>query len=257
MGDVRRVLEDPNPLSMLSFVSTLLCITDSRQRIPFGEPADSRPAGPSRENLVGMFLDVPTPETSALLAVVAELAGDDDLLPVRIRRELAARPDIEPTWLTQLSRAQTYRAVRMSHILGDGDNVMLGTRLPGGDEFTCIVYIDHNLGTLVKDAFFIPEPIENIVAGYHAVTDDPDTRWEDIPLADARIHRCRDRTCGNHVAPVRVRQLARLSRTGRVDHPRTASGRSRTSTATVGCRGTGRTRGSVLRVAAGRVPGRP
>jgi hypothetical protein len=186
MDGVRRALDDPNPLPMLSFVSTLLCVTDLRQRTPFGEPADSGPAGPTREDLVGMFLDVPTPETSALLAVVAELASDDDLLPVRIRRELAARPDIQPTWLTQLSGAQTYRAVRMSHILGDGDNVMLGTRLAGGDEFTCIVYIDHNLGTLVKDAFVIPEPIENIVAGYQAVTDDPDTRWEDIPLADAR-----------------------------------------------------------------------
>ena len=43
----------------------------------------------------------------------------------------------------------------MSHVLGDGDNIMLGARLPGGHELTCVIYIDHNLGTLVKDAFVV------------------------------------------------------------------------------------------------------
>jgi hypothetical protein len=89
--------------------------------------------------------------------VIAEMAGDDDVLRARIRRELAARPKPELAWLAQLSETSTYRAVRMSHVLSDGDNIMLGARLPGGRELTCVVYIDHNLGTLVKDAFVVPE----------------------------------------------------------------------------------------------------
>ena len=184
--DVRRALADPNPLSLLTYVSTLLCVTDSRRNHPFAQSDSPDLMALTREELVGMFLDVPATETSALLAVIAEMAGDDDLLRARIRRELAARPKPEPPWLAQLSETSTYRAVRMSHVLSDGDNIMLGVRLPGERELTCVVYIDHNLGTLVKDAFVVPESIATMVAEFRRVTEDPDTRWDDISLADTR-----------------------------------------------------------------------
>jgi hypothetical protein len=186
LADVRRALADRHPLSLLSLVSTLLCVTDSRRNHPFARPDAPDPAALTREELVRTFLEVPTPETSALLAVIAEMAGDDDVLRTRVRRELAARPKVEPAWLAQLSETATYRAVRISHPLGDGDNILLGARLTGGREFTCLVYIDHNLGTLVKDAFVVPESIANMVAKFRRVTEDPDTRFDDISLADAR-----------------------------------------------------------------------
>jgi hypothetical protein len=186
LADVRRTLTDRHPLSLLTLVSTLLCVTDTRRNHPFARPDAPDLAALTREELVRTFLDVPAPETSALLAVVAEMAGDDDVLRARIRRELAARPKVEPAWLAQLSEMLTYRAVRMSHVLGDGDNIMLGVRLPGGHELTCVIYIDHNLGTLVKDAFVVPASIANMVAEFRRVTEDPETRWDDISLADAR-----------------------------------------------------------------------
>jgi hypothetical protein len=186
LADVRRALADRHPLSLLSLVSTLLCVTDSRRNHPFARPDAPDLVALTREELVLTFLDAPAPETSALLAVIAEMAGDDDVLRARIRRELTARPKVEPAWLAQLSETSTYRAVRMSHVLGDGDNVMLGARLPGGHELTCLVYIDHNFGTLVKDAFVVPEAIASMVAKFKRVTKDPDTRWYDISLADAR-----------------------------------------------------------------------
>jgi Domain of unknown function (DUF6398) len=186
LADVRRALADPHPQSLFTYVSTLLCVTDSRRDHPFAQPDDPDLRALTREELVRTFLDVPIPETSALLAVIAEMAGDDDVLRARIRRELDARPRIEPAWLAQLSEISTYRAVRMSHVLGDGDNIMLGARLPGGHELTCVVYIDHNLGTLVKDAFVVPETIATMVTRFRQVTPDPDARWDDISLADAR-----------------------------------------------------------------------
>jgi hypothetical protein len=186
LADVRRALADRHPLSLLSYVSTLLCVTDSRRNHPFARPDSPDLMALTREDLVATFLDVAAPETSALLAVIAEMAGDDDVLRARIRRELAARPKVEPAWLAQLSETSTYRAVRMHHVLGDGDNIMLGARLPGGHELTCLVYIDHNLGTLVKDAFVVPTSIAKMVAEFRRVTDDPDTRWDDVSLADAR-----------------------------------------------------------------------
>ena len=39
-------------------------------------------------------------------------------------------------------------------MLGDGDSLLLGARLPGY-ELTAVIYIDHNLGTIVKDAFTV------------------------------------------------------------------------------------------------------
>jgi hypothetical protein len=186
LADVQCALTDPHPLSLLSLVSTLLCVTDSRRNHPFARPDDPDLAALTREELVRTFLDVPIPETSALLAVIAEMAGGDDVLRARIRRELAARPMVEPAWLAQLSETSVYRAVRMSHVLGDGDNIMVGARLPGGHELTCLVYIDHNLGTLVKDGFVVPESIADMVAKFRRVTEDPDTRWDDIGLADTR-----------------------------------------------------------------------
>ncbi len=186
LADVRRALTDRHPLSLLTFVSTLLCVTDTRRNHPFARPDGPDLAALTREELVRTFLDVPAPETSALLAVIAEMAGDDDVLRARIRRELTERPEVDPAWLAQLSQISTYRAVRMSHVLGDGDNIMLGARLPGGHELTCIIYIDHNLGTLVKDAFVVPESIASMVAKFRRVAEDPDTRSDDISLADAR-----------------------------------------------------------------------
>ena len=186
LAEVRHALAEPDKLSLLTCVSTLLCVTDTRRIHPFARPDAADLAVLTREELVTTFLDVRAPETSALLAVIAEMAGDDDVLRARIRRELAARPKVEPAWLAQLGETSTYRAVRMSHILGDGDNIMLGVRLPDGQEFTCLVYIDHNLGTLVKDGFVVPEPIANMVTKFRLVTEDPDTRWDDISLADAR-----------------------------------------------------------------------
>lgn len=186
LADVRRALADRHPLSLFTYVSTLLCVTDSGRNHPFARPEDPDLAALTREDLVTTFLDVAAPETSALLAVIAEMAGDDDVLRARIRRELAARPKAEPAWLAQLSETSTYRAMRMHHILGDGDNIMLGARLPGGHELTCLVYIDHNLGTLVKDAFVVPASVADMVGEFGRVTEDPDTRWDDISLADAR-----------------------------------------------------------------------
>ncbi|MDZ7887692.1 MAG: DUF6398 domain-containing protein [Mycobacterium sp.] len=183
MAAVRAAMVDPGPLHLLSYVSTLLTALEPRgEERPFAAPA---PDGPSREELAAMFIDVPQPETTALLTVIAALA-DDEVLRVRIRRELASRDYVLPDWLGRLDQTSAYRAVRMTHILGDGDNVMVGVRLAGSDAATCVVYVDHNMGQLVKDAFVIPESIEVIVGRYQSIDEDPDTTWEELSLADAR-----------------------------------------------------------------------
>jgi hypothetical protein len=51
-----------------------------------------------------------------------------------------------------------------------------------------VVYIDHNMGTLVKDAFAVPEPLGTLIeqmriASHH----DPDTTWAPLAPAEARV----------------------------------------------------------------------
>ena len=185
IADIRSAIVDPDPLSLLTYVSMLLYVTDPRRKHPFADP--DAPEAMGREELIGTFIDVPIDETTALLAVLSEMVGDDDILRARIRRELAMRPKLlELAWLDTLSQIETYRAVLMSHVLGDGDNIILGARLAGGHEMTCSVYIDHNVGTLVKDAFVVSEPIAGIVEKYQQVAEDPDARWDDLSLADAK-----------------------------------------------------------------------
>ena len=89
-------------------------------------------------------------------------------------------------WLSGLHDARPYRTVEMVHILGDGDNVLIGLRLVGGIELTFVVYIDHNVGTLVKDAFVVPETIDKLIKFMKSTGDDVDTVWLELDPAEAR-----------------------------------------------------------------------
>lgn len=183
LADVRRQLAGGEPLDFLAYVSTLLAAVNPR-----GEnPLERDQGGPDRAALPALtesFAEVVLPETTALLAALAEV-GPDELTRARARRALAARPHPLPDWLARLGEASVYRVVESTHVLGDGDNVLLGARLPGY-ELTAVIYIDHNLGTVVKDAFPVPGPVTDVVGRLREAADDPDVTFRDIGLADAR-----------------------------------------------------------------------
>lgn len=183
VGDVRETLRASHPLDLLALTSSLLAVLDPRQVDPF---APETPRGPSREELIGSFLDVRLPEISALLGAIAELT-DDEVEQRRIRRELADRPHKPPRWLRRLSPPRVVRALEMSHVLGDGDNVLLDVRTGNDDPLTALVYIDHNMGTLVKDAFVVEEPLATLEGRFRELSaDEPDTTFVELDLADAR-----------------------------------------------------------------------
>jgi len=182
--DAGQRLASGEPLDFLAYVSTLLAAIDPRGQNPFEL---ERPGGPERVTLpmlLESFAEVALPETTALLAALAEL-GPDELTRARARRALATRSYPLPDWLGRLGDASVYRAVESTHVLGDGVNVLLGARL-SDHELTAAIYIDHNLGTVVKDGFPAPSPIGDVVAHMRKATDDPDVTFADIALADAR-----------------------------------------------------------------------
>ena len=131
---IRRALHSGEPLDLLAEVSSLLAVVDPRE-YGFGRREGEPPY--SLRELVEMFLDVDRVETSALLTVVAELTGDD-VLAVRIRRELAGRDDRLPEWLARLSQAEVYQVREMVHVLGQlGFRRVCGARLVTGGRAGC------------------------------------------------------------------------------------------------------------------------
>ena len=182
LADAGRLLAGGEPVDFLGYVSCLLAAVDPRGQNPF-ERGD-RPQPVTLPQLLESFADVILPETTALLAAIAEL-GPDELTRARARRALPARPHPLPDWLAGLGGTSVYRAVESSHVLGDGDSVLLAARMPGR-ELTAVIYIDHNLGTVVKDAFPAPSPVSDVADRMREAMDDPDVRFADIGLADAR-----------------------------------------------------------------------
>ncbi len=184
LADVRQRLASGEPVDFLAHVSTLLAAVDPRGENPFERGRADGTEGVRLPTLLESFAEVVLPETTALLAVLAEL-GPDELTRARARRALAARADPLPGWLARLGDASVYRAVVSTYVLGDGENVVLGARLPG-HELTACIYIDHNLGTVVKDAFPAPSPVSDVVERLREAADDLDIGYRDLGLADAR-----------------------------------------------------------------------
>ena len=186
--DVRRALAEDDALGLLSLVSSILTMVDPRRIDPFDGERLLDGESPERltaEALVTSFGSLDRRETSALLAVIAEMTSDD-LLRARARRALESRRHPLPVWLSGLQDARPYRTTEMVHVLGDGDNILIALRLVGGVELTFVVYIDHNVGTLVKDAFVVPETVDKLIRFMKDKGDDLDTQWLDLDPAEAR-----------------------------------------------------------------------
>ncbi|MDR7252782.1 hypothetical protein J2X46_001767 [Nocardioides sp. BE266] len=179
---LRSALRTGEPLEFLAVVSGFLEVTDPRNRDPFAQ--DER--RPGLADLVESFIGTPYAETTAALTAIRALATDE-LMAVRIGRELEARRHPLPAWLTALDQARLDPDVWfMTHVLGDGDDYLFGVTLPTGEALSALVYVDHNLGTVVKDAFVVPEPLEDLAIKLGTLIDDPDQSLTRTDPATAR-----------------------------------------------------------------------
>lgn len=170
-------------MGLLALASSMLAIGDPRDENPFArlQDAEPRPA-----TAVETFLEIDDPAATALLAAMTPMIADE-LTRARAQREVASRAHPLPRWLRDIDQIQVVQVVEMVHVLGDGDNVFLDVRVAGGAPLTVVVYIDHNLGTLVKDAFTIPEPLDDVLAFYQHKVDDRETTFRPLDPPDARV----------------------------------------------------------------------
>ena len=182
MQSLRRALRADHPVHLLVAVSQMMTLTDPRMRNPF-EPDDG--SGATLDVLVDSFIDVDIAETTAALTLMRAFSPDE-LLSARLGKVLKGRRQPMPGWLDELDTLAIDRVVEMRHVLGDGDDYFLDVRFPTGELMTALVYVDHNLGTVVKDAFVVPEAFDAVQAVFHEQIDDPDTTFHETPGAEAR-----------------------------------------------------------------------
>lgn len=221
---IRARLATGDPFDLLAEISSLVSAVDPRSQTPLirarrqhereeraaagrsatharlaagsgaGEGQDpERPT--TLDELVRSFAGVDRLETTALLAGIAVLAPDE-LVRARARRAVAGRDHVLPPWLAGLGAARAGRTMEMVHVLGDGDDLMVEIQIPAGGAskagrthtLTMTVYVDHNMGTVVKDAFPVPGPVTDLVQVMKAHAETlVDTTWRDLDPADARV----------------------------------------------------------------------
>jgi hypothetical protein len=175
-------LNSGEPVRLLALASQYVTVFDPRVR----DPLKREPAPITLVDFVQTLIEVDRRETSALLAATAALT-DDELLAGRISRELASRAMPLPDWLTALRKVTPYRAVCIADELHDGDQIIVGARLPGDGYLTVSAYVDHNLGTVLKDALVIDRSVEEVLAtldGMPGWADDATVA--DLELVEAR-----------------------------------------------------------------------
>ena len=157
--ELRRRLRDDDPWQLLAYLSTLVEVTDAT--------SPGAGAGPDGEALsigalVETFIGVDLAETTAALSVLAVLV-DDEHLVADIEAELSHRRQPMPLWLRGLRETRVTGASLMSAVGDRGVNVVLGLSWAGGGGGAFLVYVDHLLGTVVRDAFPAPESIEDVL----------------------------------------------------------------------------------------------
>lgn len=136
--------------------------------------------------LLASFVEAPFQPMHVLARAMLPML-DDELLARRVANHLDAEGVRNPPpWLSSIDTPTVSGAIAMLDPFGDGDNIILGVEWPSGDEITAVIYIDHNLGTLVKDAFTVPDTFAATVAQFRELSTGDPTTYVDLTPADAR-----------------------------------------------------------------------
>ncbi|QYG92364.1 plasmid pRiA4b ORF-3 family protein [Iamia sp. SCSIO 61187] len=180
LDEVAGALATGEPVALLGLASTFVELL-TRKPSPFEAPP---PDLPPLAEVVRSFVEVPGPESTALLAALAPMVPDE-LVARAARRELAHRDDALPAWLAGLDRAEAGPVLEIGDVLGDASNVMVEVRVADGQVMTVVAHLDHSGGAAVADAFVLPDRIDAVLASTGSATD-PHLFRAELDPADAR-----------------------------------------------------------------------
>ena len=174
------MLADPHPLDLLTLVSSLLAHgRPTLAHDPFAHGDDGRRAARPL-NATSCWCRSST--STGGRDVGGARSGSrpwtpDELLRVRIERELTTRVDNLPHWLRgRLRTTVAYRSLEQTGTCSATARTSSSECAPRpATSCPCLVYVDHNLGTVVKDGFAVPGPVAEFFDLMRVVTDDDPT----------------------------------------------------------------------------------
>jgi hypothetical protein len=106
-------------------------------------------------------------------------------MPDRVRERVNS-VDAFPAWVSQLDAAQPAAPWSMSHILGDDQNIFVGVSFGDGLDATIVVYVDHLIGSAVKEVTLTPEPVGDVVDRFIESMDADEASFQELDPADTR-----------------------------------------------------------------------
>ncbi len=197
VGDAQARLRERSPFGLMAMASGLIEATTPRPSDSWGRGVVERPDGPSTFE---SFAVSGWPAMEALALAVAVLHPDELLA-----RRLRAAVDVGQitggaNWLRSMGVISVTDTIVHRDPLGDGENVAVSWRWPDGQAATALVYVDHNMGTVVTDAFVIPESAAALAATY-ARHGDPHITASPIAPADARARITEAVVSGERMVP--------------------------------------------------------
>ena len=161
--------------------SGLIEVTTPRPTDAWGRRGVDRPDGPSTFE---SFVESGWPALQGLALAVATL-HPDELFAQRLRSAINARAVSSVRWLSTMGEIEISDTFTHREPLGDGENVAVSWRWPGEQAATAVVYVDHNQGTIVSDAFIVPRDA-GVLAAINAKHADRYIVTAPIAPADAR-----------------------------------------------------------------------
>jgi hypothetical protein len=196
-NSARTCLRDPSPLELMLMASAIIELTTPRT-------TDSWAGRPERTDGPSTFMKFATsgdPATESLALAVAAQHPDRQLAEnLTIIARNGRRPTHGPAWLSTMADITVTDTVEQTEVMGDGINLMVSWRWSDGNEATAVIYVDHNMGTIVKDAFVVPIGMETLAAQYDQLDETGLTRAPVSP-ADLRARVEQATADGERVVP--------------------------------------------------------
>ena len=178
---VREALNATHPLDMLLLVGSMIEVLLPHE---FSFRAKLSQERPDADSLIDDAASVSGPEYTAVLTLVSEMAVGDVNVQQRCREVASARPGAVPRWITDLADLTVGRAIRVTDVFGDLDDVLFDVRLADGREITCGVLIDHLEFSTVKDVGIWDKPLDAVLALIES--SELDGQTVEMSTADAR-----------------------------------------------------------------------
>lgn len=179
LARLERAVDARHPLELLRLASSILSALDPRT----GSGAEGE------EVSVSVFADallaVGRRQTDALASVIGAMSPEEEIRE-RTRREVVSRRLPVPGWVKRIDQTEPVRASAMTHVFADGEDVAVEVRLPDDRLFLVMAYVDHNLGTVLADAFVVDDNLAHVLRHWHEADRSGASEDQDLPLSQAR-----------------------------------------------------------------------